>query len=120
LRNGMIRAQVMVAIASAIVLPSSSYSQMGQGDVQHTWQQYIRAPQTPIARPIRIVSTSGTVENAEALLTPEAGRVAVLTRKAGDTEPTHIVLDYGIEVGGVPSFEVVAARIRLRPARSDL
>ena len=77
--------------------------------MQHSWQQYVRAPKTPIARPIRIVSTSGNVEHADALLTPGAGRAAILTRSVNDTEPTNIVLDYGIEVGGVPSFQVVAA-----------
>jgi alpha-L-rhamnosidase len=75
----------------------------------HNWQRYIRAPETPIARPIRIVSTSGNVEDAGALITPEPGRLAILTRRGSDTEPTNIVLDYGMEVGGVPSFDVVAA-----------
>jgi hypothetical protein len=102
----MIRAKVTVAIVFAVVLSCPSYAQVGQ---RYNWQQYIRAPKTPIVRPIRIVSTSGNVKDADALLATEVGRVAILTRSATETEPTHIVLDYGIEVGGVPSFDVVAA-----------
>jgi len=41
--------------------------------------------------------------------TPEPGRVAILTRRADDTEPTNVVLDYGIEVGGVASETTLAS-----------
>ena len=78
-------------------------------DLHRDWQQYVRAPKTPIARPIRIISTSGNVKGAEALLIPGSARAAILTRTVADTEPTNILLDYGIEVGGVPSFDIVAA-----------
>ena len=94
-------------MAVAVVLSYPLHSQVVQGSASD-WQRYVRAPQTPVAGPVRIVSTSGNVVNAEALLHPAPGRVAILTRSAGDTEPTNIVLDYGIEVGGVPSFDVVA------------
>jgi hypothetical protein len=94
---------------------------LGQDDVNRDWQQYIRAPKTPIAQPIRIVSTSGNVKGAEALLTPGSARVAILTRTATDTEPTSILLDYGIEVGGVPSFDIamVTGSPELRASYSE-
>lgn len=132
--NARLRAKIIYAIAIVVVLPPSLNPQVGTGVMQakqnvvlgmspepgattgldhgylrHNWQQYIRTAKTPIARPVRVVSTSGDVENADALLAPRQGRVAVLTRRFDDTEPTYIVLDYGVEVGGVPSFDVVAA-----------
>ena len=128
------RAKIIAAISALAVFPASLKSQMGvraepdkphvpletsthleaaaaldQGYLHHDWRRYIRAPKTPIARPVRIVSISGSIVNADALLTPKAGRAAVLTRSADDTKPTNIVLDYGMEVGGVPTFDIVAA-----------
>jgi alpha-L-rhamnosidase len=58
---------------------------------------------------VRIVRTSGRIENAAALLTPENGTSATLTRTANDSGPTNIVLDYGIDVGGLPTIDVTAA-----------
>jgi Bacterial alpha-L-rhamnosidase 6 hairpin glycosidase domain/Bacterial alpha-L-rhamnosidase C-terminal domain len=73
------------------------------------WQRYVLGPTTPIARPVRIASTSGQIENAAALLTPEKGSSATLTRTANDSGPTNVVLDYGIDVGGLPTLDVTAA-----------
>jgi len=73
------------------------------------WQHYVVGPTTPIAHPVRIVSTSGQIDNADALLASDNGSSSTLTRTANDTGPTNIVLDYGIDVGGLPTFEVTAA-----------
>lgn len=55
-------------------------------------------------RAARIVSVSGDVSNAQALVT---GGVTVLRYRAGGPAPV-VVLDYGREVGGVPYFDVTA------------
>jgi alpha-L-rhamnosidase len=55
------------------------------------------------------VSTSGQIKNAAALLTPGKGISATLTRTANESSPTNIVLDYGIDVGGLPTIDVTAA-----------
>jgi hypothetical protein len=60
----------------------------------------------PLLRPIRVVSTSGNVQNAEALLESHGG-YATLTMVQGGTAPM-IILDYGRDVGGIPIFEVSA------------
>ncbi len=73
------------------------------------WQRYVLGPSAPIARPLRIVSTAGQVENAAALLTSATGNSATLTGTANDSSPTNIVLDYGIDVGGLPAIDVTAA-----------
>jgi len=73
------------------------------------WQRYVLGPSTAIARHVRIVSTSGQVENAAALLTPAKGNSAMLARTANDSSPTNVVLDYGIDVGGLPTIDVTAA-----------
>jgi hypothetical protein len=73
------------------------------------WRRYVVSPVTPIAHPVRIVSTAGQIKNASALLAPEKRDSATLTRSAGETGPTNIVLDYGIDVGGLPTWDVTAA-----------
>ncbi|WP_322047960.1 alpha-L-rhamnosidase C-terminal domain-containing protein [Paraburkholderia sp. J67] len=55
-------------------------------------------------RAARIVSVSGDVTNAQALI---SGGVTVLRYSAGGTAPV-VVLEYAREVGGVPYFDVTA------------
>ena len=72
------------------------------------WQQYVEAPGSLNLTPVRVVSVSGTVTNPGGIVAGGHGDTT-LTRSAGDTGPTDIVLDYGRDVGGVPSFNVAAA-----------
>jgi alpha-L-rhamnosidase len=58
----------------------------------------------PDATPVRVVSTSGAVTNAQGLV-HRSKRPTTLTYVAGRTAPT-IVLDYDREVGGLPFFNV--------------
>jgi alpha-L-rhamnosidase len=72
------------------------------------WQRYVLAPANRDVHPVSVVGVSGSVTNADALVHPAPGRVATLTRSAGDTGATDIVLDYGRDVGGLPMFTVTA------------
>ena len=57
---------------------------------------------------MRVVSVSGTVTNPGGIVAGGHGDTT-LTRSASDTGQTDIVLDYGRDIGGVPSFTVAAA-----------
>jgi hypothetical protein len=60
----------------------------------------------PQLRPLKVVSTSGHVTNAEALV---AGHDGYATLSWGGVGPApQVVLDYGREVGGLPVFDVTA------------
>ena len=59
-----------------------------------------------LLRPVKLVSTSGNVQNAEALVEDHEG-YATLTMTAGGAAPM-VILDYGRDVGGIPVFEVSA------------
>jgi alpha-L-rhamnosidase len=72
------------------------------------WQQYVEAPGSANLTPVRVVSVSGTVTNPGAVVAGGRGDTT-LTRSAGDTGQTDIVLDYGRDIGGIPSFTVAAA-----------
>src|SRR5271165_5180542 len=60
----------------------------------------------PLLRPIKVVSTSGNVTNADALVEDHEG-YATLTMVQGSPAP-QIILDYGHDVGGLPVFEVTS------------
>jgi alpha-L-rhamnosidase len=60
----------------------------------------------PLLRPISVASTSGNVQNAEALVADHQG-YATLTMVQGGTAPM-VILDYGRDVGGLPVFEITA------------
>jgi hypothetical protein len=60
----------------------------------------------PLLRPTSVVSTSGNVQNAEALVADHQG-YATLTMVQGGAAPM-IILDYGRDVGGLPVFDVIA------------
>lgn len=70
------------------------------------WRSYVHGS-TGLAYPARVISTSGSVSNAQALTDPGSG-AAVMTRAAGEQAPS-IVLDYGQVIGGIPEFGVQAA-----------
>jgi alpha-L-rhamnosidase len=57
---------------------------------------------------VRVVSVNGTVTNPGGIVAGGQGDTT-LTRSATDTGPTDIVLDYGRDIGGIPSFTVAAA-----------
>ena len=59
-----------------------------------------------IFRPVKVVSTTGNVRNAEALVAGHEG-YATLTMEDGGTAPM-VILDYGRDVGGLPVCEVSA------------
>jgi hypothetical protein len=58
-----------------------------------------------LLRPVKLVSTSGNIQNAEALVEDHQG-FATLTMTAGGAAPM-VILDYGRDVGGIPVFEVM-------------
>jgi alpha-L-rhamnosidase len=58
----------------------------------------------PFLRPLKVVSTSGNVRNAQALVGRQAGDATLSWNGVGD--PPLIVLDYGRDVGGIPIFNV--------------
>src|ERR1700730_17714876 len=62
------------------------------------------AHQREFLRPRSVVSTTGNVRNADALVADHQG-YATLTMVQGGTAPM-IILDYGRDVGGIPVFEV--------------
>jgi hypothetical protein len=72
------------------------------------WQEYVEGPEAGDVYPVKIVSTSGNVENPRALLNPVAAGTTTLTKNPGGPAP-KIILDYGKDVGGVPFFIVTGA-----------
>jgi hypothetical protein len=63
-----------------------------------SWHKYIRAPNSRIILPAKIVQTTGNVSNAEALL-GQAGDAIVTRPTSSDTVPS-ITLDFGINTVG--------------------
>ena len=103
-----------VAAAALLMTPAAGADVRTGGGALPTWpaspdwQQYVEAPASPDLTPVRVVSVSGTVTNPGGIVAGGHGGTT-LTRSASDTGPTDIVLDYGRDVGGVPSFRVAAA-----------
>lgn len=65
---------------------------------ESSWQQYIVGPQERIIYPQRIVSTSGNVTNAQAVI--QRSGDLVLSRSSQDETPPAVILDFGINVVG--------------------
>ncbi len=71
------------------------------------WPEYVQAPPTALQRPVAIVRTVGDVTGAQALVTGDG--VARLRYRSGQPAPV-VVLDFGKEVGGYPTFTVRSVR----------
>jgi hypothetical protein len=70
------------------------------------WKGHVLGDGAPDARPLRVSSTSGAVTGAQGLVDPSKGP-ATLTYDGTGPAPT-VVLDYGLEVGGLPFFNIGA------------
>jgi alpha-L-rhamnosidase len=71
---------------------------------ESNWEQYVQAPSSKDVRPVAVVSTSGDVTNAEALLDSDPATVATLTATA------HTLISSPVEV---PIPAVQARYVRL-------
>lgn len=65
---------------------------------ESSWQKYIVGPQERIVYPQRIVSVSGNVTNAQAVI--QRSGDLVLSRSEQDETPPAVILDFGINVVG--------------------
>ncbi|KRF21823.1 alpha-L-rhamnosidase C-terminal domain-containing protein [Phycicoccus sp. Soil803] len=83
--------------------PALGVTPDGHGD----WRTFIEAPATRDLSPTGVVSTSGNVRNATALTTADDTDSITLSYAEGGPAPV-IVLDYGKNVGGTTSFDVVS------------
>ena len=103
-----------VLAAALLMTPAAAGAAVKTGGALPTWptspdwQQYVEAPGSLNLTPVRVVSVSGTVTNPGGIVAGGHGDTT-LTRSASDTGQTDIVLDYGRDIGGVPSFTVAAA-----------
>jgi hypothetical protein len=116
-------AWVAVGLASVATVPAGAH---GSGPIPENpaWKQYVLGNGKPDAAPVRVVSTSGAITNAQGLVN-RSGKPTTLTYTPGHPAPT-IVLDYGREVGGLPFFDVGrvtpdagASSVSLRAAYSE-
>ena len=99
---------VAAAVVGGMALPGCSGSARPPASgVGSAWQRYVSAPTAADVAPVAVVRTSGDVTSASTLVGGHAGVPATLTMRAGGPLP-QIVLDYGKDVGGVPSVDVRA------------
>jgi alpha-L-rhamnosidase len=102
---GLVAATMLIGSGSATAEPQHAGVARPQPTAA-TWQQYTQGT-SGTAYPVRVVSTSGQVTNADALIHPRGAAATVISRAPGDPAPA-VVLDYGRDVGGVPEFGVQA------------
>jgi alpha-L-rhamnosidase len=113
-RRALAAGASVVAAAALLMTPAAVGAAVTMGGPLPSWpalpdwHQYVEAPGPADLTPVRVVSVSGTVTNPGGVVAGGHGDTT-LTRSAGDTGQTDIVLDYGRDVGGVPSFTVAAA-----------
>jgi hypothetical protein len=66
------------------------------------WHKYVRAPSSRIVAPRSILNTTGTVVNAQALVTNETTGVATLYRNHTTDPVPSITIDFGLNIVGYP------------------
>ncbi|MGC5224458.1 alpha-L-rhamnosidase C-terminal domain-containing protein [Micromonospora sp. DT81.3] len=88
--------------ASVLIAPTAAWSAPGSGT---QWEDYVLGPDDADVRPVAVVSVSGDVTKADSLT--DGGDGVTLTMTEGGAPPV-VVLDYGVNVGGIPYFDVTA------------
>lgn len=110
LSGGVMSKRLGVVSAVLVVLVVRHASAQGWPE-DPNWQQHVLATGASRLSPVRIVSVSGKVSNPIGLLDGSRGG-AKLTWDGRGAMPT-ILVDYGVESGGVPLFTVTATTARL-------
>ncbi len=98
---------VAVGVVGAVTLPGCTGSTGTTTGGGPAWQGYVSAPSGSDVAPVAVVRTSGDVTGASGLVGGHVGASATLTKRPGGPPP-QIVLDYGKDIGGVPSLDVQA------------
>jgi hypothetical protein len=106
---------VSVSVASARLpgahaFPASALAQrLSQNAIHESqrWRAYDEAPAQAFVRPVRVLNVTGNVTNPQSLVKSSAGGATTLTY-APDGAPPSLVLDYGTDLGGIASFDIVA------------
>lgn len=98
---GGVSVAAAVAVSVALVTGTTPSASADPAD----WHRYVEGSQSDKVTPQAIVSTSGDVKNGQGLI---RGGDVTLTKSADGPDPV-VVLDYGIDVAGVPYFDVSAA-----------
>ncbi|HTJ66163.1 MAG TPA: alpha-L-rhamnosidase C-terminal domain-containing protein [Actinospica sp.] len=102
-------AAALLAVPLTLTVPSASAAASSASTpwpASPSWQSLDETPTSSAVCPVAVVSTSGTVSGAGNLVCGGSGG-ATLTLASGGATPT-VVLDYGKEVGGIPTFTVTA------------
>lgn len=92
--------------AVAALLLCTATAAQADGGRSADWRRYVLGPDGTDVRPVRVASVSGEVSNARALSRDGRG-LTTLTMRAGGPAPV-IVLDYGVDVGGLPYLDVAS------------
>ena len=91
-------------VAAAVLLATvQAAPQTGDDPWSSTdWHKYVRSPESPTVKPARIVNqnTTGNVTNPEGFL--RGSGPTILTRQNHDTIVPQIVIDFGLNVVGLP------------------
>jgi hypothetical protein len=109
----------LVAVVAAIAIPSGSSAATGPESptttaarlsqtaipFDNSWKHYDEAPTSARISPVAIAEVRGPVTNPLALTTPSTNDATTLTYRLGGPAPS-LLLDYGKDVGGYPSFDV--------------
>ena len=74
------------------------------------WRRYDEAPPQAVVRPVRVLAVMGDVTQPQALTSSGSGATTTLTYSRDGTPPS-LVLDYGQEVGGTPTFDVAGRSV---------
>src|ERR1700733_9416785 len=74
------------------------------------WRRYDEAPPQAVVRPVRVLAVMGDVTQPQALTSSGSGATTTLTYSRAGTPPS-LVLDYGQEVGGTPTFDVAGRSV---------
>jgi Bacterial alpha-L-rhamnosidase C-terminal domain/Bacterial alpha-L-rhamnosidase 6 hairpin glycosidase domain len=69
------------------------------------WRGYDEAPSRAVVQPVRVLAVTGDVTQPQALTPAGSGATTTLTYSPGAMPPS-LVLDYGREVGGTPTFDI--------------
>jgi alpha-L-rhamnosidase len=103
--TGLVAAAMTVVVAAGLSAPPVGAESAPGWPARPNWAADVPAPRSDDVRPVAVVSTSGSVSGASALVSGH-GQTTFTDRLGGPT--ASAIIDYGEDVGGIPFFDVQA------------
>jgi hypothetical protein len=100
----------LLALGSILLSPTLAVPTARQDGSSSSWQQYVRASPNTTITPVKVLSTTGNVTNANGILTSGGGDATLSRQSAAEAVPC-ITVDFGQNTVGLLNIHFAGSQV---------